>query len=354
MIYDYSICAVSLSVFIYVIADILLKNRKKYSSGWKMFLGRGVSAFGALILLASGMIYYEKTTAVSVTDILSALLVLYIGSSPYRDYKMCRIVLASVLFLLSANVFIRLLCRMVHYDIPGVYFERIYPAAISIITCVHVSVTSRIAGKENCDTGRSFLMTGGLAASLITLLFITGYADTVPENIRRIFIATCTAASLSLYLAAYSRLYPKAVSGTYTGSASISAMLDVREAVGKNEDTASRELFSRIIVLFDNEKPYLDSDLTINEVARRLFSNKAYVSKAVNMYTGKNFCQFVNFYRVMYSVGLFDENPYLRVSELAEMSGFHTMASYNSSFHVVMGDSPGEWCRKYRLKKERQ
>ena len=51
----------------------------------------------------------------------------------------------------------------------------------------------------------------------------------------------------------------------------------------------------------------------------------------------------------LYSIEIFKENPHLRVSELAEMSGFHTLVSYNMAFRLVMNESPGEWCRRTRL-----
>ena len=79
-----------------------------------------------------------------------------------------------------------------------------------------------------------------------------------------------------------------------------------------------------------------------------LYTNKVYVSRAINDHTGKNFCQYVNYHRIMYSVSAFRENPHLRISELAEMSGFHTIVSYNMAFRLVMNDSPGEWCKKIR------
>lgn len=113
-----------------------------------------------------------------------------------------------------------------------------------------------------------------------------------------------------------------------------------------------KELFERIKTLFETEKPYLDADLTVGDVARMLYTNKVYVSRAINDYTDKNFCQYVNHYRIMYSIQAFKENPRLRVSELAEMCGFRTMVSYNMAFRLVMNESPGEWGKKVRREAE--
>jgi AraC-like DNA-binding protein len=113
-------------------------------------------------------------------------------------------------------------------------------------------------------------------------------------------------------------------------------------------DDVYQEVYERIVAFFENEKPFLDSALTINEVVRRLYSNKLYVSKAISQYTGRNFCQFVNYYRVMYSMELFRNNPELRIQELASSCGFNSDVSYNMAFRLFMGETPGEWCRKER------
>ena len=97
-------------------------------------------------------------------------------------------------------------------------------------------------------------------------------------------------------------------------------------------------------------KPYLDGNLTINDVVKVVYSNKVYISKAICHYTGRNFRQFLNYYRVAYSMDLFRENPEFKVSELAEKSGFNTVVSYKMAFRLFMNETPSEWCRKERSK----
>ena len=97
-------------------------------------------------------------------------------------------------------------------------------------------------------------------------------------------------------------------------------------------------------------KPYLDGNLTINDVVKVVYSNKVYISKAICHYTGRNFRQFLNYYRVAYSMDLFRENPEFKVSELAEKSGFNTVVSYTMAFRLFMNETPSEWCRKERSK----
>ena len=111
-----------------------------------------------------------------------------------------------------------------------------------------------------------------------------------------------------------------------------------------------KELYERIVLYFEMSKPYLDGDLTINDVVKVVYSNKVYISKAICHYTGRNFRQFVNYYRVIYSMDLFRANLEYKVAELAEKSGFNTMVSYTMAFRLFMNETPSEWCRKERSK----
>lgn len=107
-----------------------------------------------------------------------------------------------------------------------------------------------------------------------------------------------------------------------------------------------RSIFSRIEEYFRSESPFLDTDLSIAEVSERIFTNKVYVSRAISECADTNFCQYVNRYRIGYAMDCFRQNPALRVSDLAYMSGFRTVASYNMAFRRVAGEIPSDWMRR--------
>ena len=114
-----------------------------------------------------------------------------------------------------------------------------------------------------------------------------------------------------------------------------------------------KNLYERVLEYFVEEKPYLNPNLTINDIVEVVFSNKLYISKAISQYTGRNFCQFVNYYRVIHAVELYRNNTNLKVLELASRSGFNSVVSFGMAFRLYMGEKPGDWCRKekYRLDK---
>lgn len=113
---------------------------------------------------------------------------------------------------------------------------------------------------------------------------------------------------------------------------------------------AYRELYDRILEYFEKEKPFLSSKLTVSDVARVVFSNKSYISRVISIFTGRNFCQFVNYYRITYAMDIFRADPTLKITQLAAMSGFNSVVSFNTSFRLFLDENPSDWCRKERRK----
>lgn len=119
---------------------------------------------------------------------------------------------------------------------------------------------------------------------------------------------------------------------------------------GYKEDDHYREIYDRVVEYFEEHKPYLNNDLTINDVVKVVYTNKLYISRAISQYTGRNFCQFVNYYRVTHSVKVFRKNPEMKVQELANACGFNSVVSFNMAFRLFMNENPSDWCRKERFR----
>lgn len=115
-----------------------------------------------------------------------------------------------------------------------------------------------------------------------------------------------------------------------------------------------KTIYEKLLVYFERESPYLDSSLSIDEVARAIGTNRSYVAKAVKIYTGRNFCQFVNSYRIDHALALYKKDTSLRVNQLAGDSGFNSATSFSIAFKLVKGMPPGEWCRQCRASLRRK
>ena len=124
--------------------------------------------------------------------------------------------------------------------------------------------------------------------------------------------------------------------------------------IGQREDDIYKDIYDRVLEYFEKDKPFLNGNLTINDIVGVVFTNKLYISRAISQYTGRNFCQFVNYHRIMYSVACFRENSELKVAELWPMSGFNSIVSYNMAFRLFMGENPSDWCRKEKVRLSRK
>ena len=116
-------------------------------------------------------------------------------------------------------------------------------------------------------------------------------------------------------------------------------------AAPNTPDSDLEQLRRRLDGLMAAERPYLDPDLNIRQLAERLNSNTTYLSRVINGSYGQNFNDFINGYRVR----AFEEK--LRAGEhqkytflsLALDCGFNSKATFNRAFRKHTGKSPGEY-----------
>ena len=125
------------------------------------------------------------------------------------------------------------------------------------------------------------------------------------------------------------------------------------EVATLSEDKLYDDIYERVVNHFETNRPYLDNELTINDIVGVVFTNKLYISKAISHHTGRNFCQFVNYYQISYAIEMFRNNPMLKVMEMSAMCGFNSTTSFTAAFRLYMGEKPGEWCRKERRRLEK-
>ena len=112
-----------------------------------------------------------------------------------------------------------------------------------------------------------------------------------------------------------------------------------------------RRLYERVIDVMEKKHPFLDEEFTLDDLARTVFTNLAYLSKTINILSGRNFSQFVNGYRVRYSMDLLRRDPSLRLIDVAMMSGFHTTVTFNMAFKLNMGETPSQFQERVRLER---
>jgi len=109
---------------------------------------------------------------------------------------------------------------------------------------------------------------------------------------------------------------------------------------------------SSIKEYYIKEKPYLNKNLKLKDIALALSTNETYISREINKHFHMKFPEFNNYYRIEESLKLFSENEDLSILEVCSKSGFNNRASFNNAFKLYVGNTPAEWLKLYKAKKE--
>lgn len=104
----------------------------------------------------------------------------------------------------------------------------------------------------------------------------------------------------------------------------------------------SLALKNKIIRAFTEEKVYLNPNLTLSDLARRLKTNSSILSAAINQNFEKNFNDFVNEYRVSEFNILIKDSKYahLTMTAIAYDCGFNSKSTFNRAYKKITGLSP--------------
>lgn len=198
------------------------------------------------------------------------------------------------------------------------------------------------AGVEN-DARWVYVVTYcALSAALISL---EGWLLLAPELALAVLYVLLVLRALSGYTFIMGRRREKELRRMLCG------YLRYREPTESERTSAGmQELFEKIRLHMETSKDYLHEGYTLQDLANAIYTNRSYVSKTINVLTGQNFRQFVNYYRVLHSLNLISANPHLRIEELATMSGFNSAVSFNMAFKLYQGETPGEMIQRARSK----
>jgi len=108
-------------------------------------------------------------------------------------------------------------------------------------------------------------------------------------------------------------------------------------------NTNRTKLISRLDEIMDNEKFFLQQNLRLDELARRMNSNRTYVSRLFKEEYDCGFSEYINRKRVEYAQELMRFNPILSQEQLAEKSGFNHPSSFSRAFKQYAGMTFREW-----------
>jgi len=93
----------------------------------------------------------------------------------------------------------------------------------------------------------------------------------------------------------------------------------------------------------ENEKPYLEFQLSLAQLAQNLDWNSSHLSKILNKQLHKNFYEFVNHYRVEEVKNLLKSNSKYSNLGIAFESGFNSKSSFHRIFKEFTGMTPSDY-----------
>lgn len=94
--------------------------------------------------------------------------------------------------------------------------------------------------------------------------------------------------------------------------------------------------------LMENEKPYLEAGLTVDDVCKKISTNRSYLSQMIHENFNQNFNGFINELRIKEARRLLADPKYdhLSIEGIGSMAGFSTKVTFHSIFKKQIGVTP--------------
>ena len=109
---------------------------------------------------------------------------------------------------------------------------------------------------------------------------------------------------------------------------------------------ATDQLLLRIRQHMDEQRPYLNSELKVRDIANYLGTNSRYISYSIKRVEQCTFSAYINKHRVAYAQQLMRRQPDIKLTEVYLKSGFANEISFFRTFKGITGMTPSEWKAK--------
>lgn len=120
------------------------------------------------------------------------------------------------------------------------------------------------------------------------------------------------------------------------------------ESVDEDEDelkssSPDKKLFDELDRLLDEEKLYLDPDISRDQLIKQMHISKNVFSQLIQTYSGTNFKGYINSKRLDYSITQLKDNHNHTIEAIAIDSGFNNVRSFYRLFRDKYGMTPSEY-----------
>lgn len=141
---------------------------------------------------------------------------------------------------------------------------------------------------------------------------------------------------------------PELFSGVVSGNGK---KQEVKYARSSLKEGQAKEHLDKLLLVMEEEKPYLDSNLKIQHMAEKVGVSSHHLSQIINENLNQNYADFINSYRINEAKRLLLSPEYEqeKILSIAFDAGFQNKATFNASFKKYTGMSPTEY-KKYQQK----
>ncbi|GEM_PF-3767265 len=195
----------------------------------------------------------------------------------------------------------------------------------------HTSIGQASSQRQKWLFRLTIALTVTVLAFLLPLLFLTAFSDTsILSFLKYGFLLSL---SLGLNIVTIKSFnYPEIV-------LSLPALKYADSNLSVN---SFQSIQTKLGSFMSQQRPYLDSELKLNEMARMMTVRPAHLSQVINDQYGKNFSEYINSYRINEAKRLLkeDKDQDLSMYEVALDAGFNSKATFNRVFKQMTGTTP--------------
>jgi AraC-like DNA-binding protein len=111
------------------------------------------------------------------------------------------------------------------------------------------------------------------------------------------------------------------------------------------------DYLTRLEAHMNTDKPYLNTELTLADLAGVLNIPAYHLSQIINGEYEKNFYDFVNGYRLQEVVRALKDpaNSNKYITQIMYDSGFNSKSVFNTAFKKALGQTPSEFRKRFRV-----
>jgi AraC-like DNA-binding protein len=110
-------------------------------------------------------------------------------------------------------------------------------------------------------------------------------------------------------------------------------------------DEDEKAYWHRLQAYMEESEPFLDNELRVADLAKRTAIPASHLSQTINQHAGKNFFEFVSYYRVERAKTLLATSS-VTMSEVAMSAGFNSQSAFYRQFKKATGLAPKQYQRQ--------